>query len=84
MLSAAGHKLYAPKGIGFLFARKPLKIEPFCHGAGQEKGMRAMNIPIEWAKGTIRFSTGRMTTSSQIDRRTIEVVVDVITRLRQV
>ena len=41
LLSVAGHKVYAPKGIGALYIRHPLKIEPFCHGAGQEEGRRA-------------------------------------------
>jgi cysteine desulfurase len=41
LLSAAGHKIYAPKGIGALFVRSPLKLEKFCHGAGQEMGWRA-------------------------------------------
>ncbi len=40
-LSLAGHKMYAPKGVGALFIRKGLKIEPFMHGAGQESGRRA-------------------------------------------
>lgn len=40
-LSVAGHKVYAPKGIGALYIRKPLGLEPFCHGAGQERGRRA-------------------------------------------
>ncbi len=41
LLSIAGHKVYAPKGIGVLYIQKPLKPEPFCHGAGQEDGRRA-------------------------------------------
>ncbi len=41
LLSVAGHKVYAPKGIGALYIRRPLKLEPFCHGAGQEGGRRA-------------------------------------------
>lgn len=41
LLSVAGHKVYAPKGIGALYIRNPLKLEPFCHGAGQENGRRA-------------------------------------------
>jgi cysteine desulfurase len=41
LLSIAGHKVYAPKGVGALYIRQPLKPEKFCHGAGQEKGWRA-------------------------------------------
>jgi len=41
LLSVAGHKVYAPKGIGALYVRPPLKPEKFCHGAGQERGWRA-------------------------------------------
>lgn len=40
-LSMAGHKMYAPKGIGALFIRQGVEIEPFMHGAGQEYGRRA-------------------------------------------
>lgn len=41
MLSIAGHKLYAPKGIGALYIRKGTPIEPLIHGAGHESGRRA-------------------------------------------
>ncbi len=40
-LTVAGHKLYAPKGIGALFIRKGISIEPLIHGAGHESGRRA-------------------------------------------
>ncbi len=40
MLTIAGHKLYAPKGIGALFVRKGTRIENLMFGAGQEKGIR--------------------------------------------
>ncbi len=183
-LSIAGHKLYAPKGVGALYAGGLPNLDPFCHGAGQEKGRRAgtenvigivgvgkaceiagrdmdrnmahmkrlrdrlhqgilsgldqvrlnghptlrvpntlnlsfrgleanrileaiglevaasagaachagsvevshvlsaMNIPKDWAKGTIRFSVGRMTTDQEIDR-TIHVVVKAVKSLRK-
>jgi cysteine desulfurase len=183
MMTIAGHKLYAPKGIGALYVRHPLTLEPFCHGAGQEGGRRAgtenvigiaalgaaceiagrdlaqnmahmkhlrdrlhegimrelddvrlnghrdfrlpntlylsfygleanrileeiglevaasagaachsdtvkishvlsaMNVPEDWAKGTIRFSVGKMTSEAEIDRA-IVVVVEAVRRLR--
>jgi len=183
LLSIAGHKLYAPKGIGALYVRNGLELGKFCHGAGQEMGRRsgtenvmhivglgeacaiavrntnretahlitlrdrlhqgiieqlndvclnghpdyrlpntvslafknlaadsilaeidpdvaaspgaachsdtvsishvlsAMQVPLEWAKGTIRFSLGRMTTIEQIDRA-IGVVVRAVHKLR--
>jgi cysteine desulfurase len=177
LLSVAGHKIYAPKGVGVLYIRHLLNPEKFMHGAGQEKGRRAgtenifgivglgkaceiakrdlkqnadnmkllsdrlhqglseklgnrirlnghpdlrlpntlnlsfagleanrlleeiglevaasagaachsdkieishvlsaMNVPLEWAKGTLRFSVGRMTTSAEIEKA-IEVIV---------
>lgn len=40
-LSLAGHKLYAPKGIGALYIRDGKQIESLIHGAGHEKGRRA-------------------------------------------
>jgi cysteine desulfurase len=41
LLSIAGHKLYAPKGVGALFVRDGLPIEPLIHGAGHEQARRA-------------------------------------------
>jgi cysteine desulfurase len=41
LLSIAGHKLYAPKGVGALFVRRGVRLEPFLHGAGHEGGRRA-------------------------------------------
>jgi len=183
LLSIAGHKVYAPKGIGALYIRQSVMPEKFCHGAGQEMGLRAgtenvfaivglgkaceiaardlkknmehmkmlrdrlhdgllceleqikpnghpdkrlpntlnvsfkgleanrileeiglevaasagaachsdtveishvlqaMNIPLDWAKGTIRFSVGRMTTVEQIDKA-VQVVVRAVKKLQ--
>jgi len=40
-LTIAGHKLYAPKGIGALYVKKGVTVEPLIHGAGHEDGRRA-------------------------------------------
>lgn len=184
LLSIAGHKLYAPKGVGALYVRKGVKLSKFMHGAGQEQGIRAgtenipgivglgkaceianrdfdknnlhmqkmtdmlylgikerirdirlnghsekrlpntlslsfkglkanvlismiqdyiavsagaachsggekissvleaMNIPLEWARGTVRFSTGRMTTEDEI-LRAIDIVSNAVDLLRR-
>ena len=41
LLSLAGHKLYAPKGIGALFVREGISLSKLMHGAGHERGARA-------------------------------------------
>lgn len=41
LLSLAGHKLYAPKGVGVLYVRQGLQLGKFMHGAGHERGSRA-------------------------------------------
>jgi cysteine desulfurase len=53
LVSMAGHKLYAPKGVGCLYMRKGVTLEPFIHGAGHEQGRRAgtENVPYIVALG---------------------------------
>ncbi len=47
LLSASGHKLNGPKGVGFLYIRKGVKLTSFLHGGAQERGRRAgtENVP---------------------------------------
>jgi cysteine desulfurase len=47
LLTVAGHKLYAPKGVGALYVRRGVRLEPLIHGAGHESGRRAgtENVP---------------------------------------
>ena len=47
LLSISGHKMYGPKGVGALYVKKGLKLEPLIDGGGHERGMRSgtLNVP---------------------------------------
>jgi len=44
LLSISSHKIYGPKGVGALFIRKGVKLEPLAHGGGHEKGLRSSTL----------------------------------------
>jgi cysteine desulfurase len=46
LLTASSHKIYGPKGVGLLYIRNGLKIEPLLHGGGQENGMRGSTVNV--------------------------------------
>lgn len=53
MLSIAGHKFHAPKGVGALYVRRGIRLEPLLHGSGHENGRRAgtENVLLDVALG---------------------------------
>jgi cysteine desulfurase len=66
LLTLAGHKLYAPKGVGALFVRRGIELTPLVHGAGQESGRRAgtENVPYLVALGTACRIAGELLPST--------------------
>jgi len=70
LLSIAGHKIYAPKGIGALYIRSGIKLEKLIHGAGQENNQRAgtenileiagLGKAFELIENEIKQDTGRL------------------------
>lgn len=74
MLSASGHKLNGPKGVGFLYIRKGIKIRNLIHGGAQERARRAgtENVPgiVGLGKAVeIAFATMEERTKKEIELR---------------
>lgn len=46
LLTASSHKMYGPKGVGFLFIREGIRVEPILHGGGQEYGLRSSTVNV--------------------------------------
>ncbi len=67
LLTIAGHKVYAPKGIGALYVRHGLQLEPIIYGGGQESGRRAgtENIAFIVGLGTACMLAQEQLTESQ-------------------
>ena len=79
MLSASGHKLNGPKGIGFLYIRKGVKIRSFIHGGAQERKRRAgtENVPgiVGFGKAVER-AVGTMEARTETERRLRDYLID--------
>lgn len=89
LLSGSGHKLYAPKGTGFLYVRKGVRLSPLVHGGGQERKKRSgtENLPGIVGLGLAAELAGtemepEMYRQTQLRDRLIKGLMDRIPELR--
>ena len=74
LLTVAGHKLYAPKGIGTLFVRRGVKLESLIHGADHESGRRAGTENVPYIVG--------LGTTAEIARKSLPAATELLRALR--
>ena len=74
LLSTSAHKLYGPKGVGCLYVRRGVKIEPLIHGGGHEFGLRSST---ENVAGIVGFAK-----AAELRKREMSAELKRLTRLR--
>jgi cysteine desulfurase len=83
LLTIAGHKLYAPKGVGALYVRRGVALEPLLHGAGHEGGLRPGTENVASIVGLGRASAIACKALDDTTRRIAELRDRLLTRLRE-
>lgn len=75
LLTASSHKIYGPKGVGFLFIREGVEIEPLLHGGGHEFGLRSSTVNVA---GIVGFAE-----AAEIARKEMKMEAERLTKLRR-
>ncbi len=83
LLTVAGHKLYAPKGVGVLYIRRGITLEPLIHGAGHEQGMRAGTENVPYMVGIGAASRLARRSLAETSKRLAELRDQLRTTLRE-
>lgn len=83
LMTVAGHKFYGPKGVGALFVRRGVRLEPLIHGAGHEFGLRAGTENVSGMAGLGKAAEVAASFMSQESRRLLKLRQRIWTRLRE-
>ena len=83
LLSASGHKVHGPKGVGLLYVRKGVKIAPFMDGGAQEKKRRAGTTNVPGIVGMAAAATEAVAHMDEIAKKEIAVRDHLIERIEK-
>ncbi len=83
LMTIASHKLYGPKGVGALFVRRGVKLEPLIHGAGHESGLRAGTENVAGIAGLGKAAEVAHNVLGHESRRLLKLRQRLWTRLRE-
>lgn len=85
MMTINAHKIYGPQGVGALYIRKGIRIEPLLHGGGHERGMRSTteNIPgvVGFAKAA-ELGCAEMKTEMERQRKLRDYLVENVLKIK--
>ena len=84
LLSASSHKIYGPKGVGFLYVRNGIKIEPLIHGGGQENKMRSGTENVAGIIGfgaAIKLAKKNMRTESKTETKLKDYLIKEVMKI---
>jgi len=79
LLSASAHKFYGPKGVGFLFKRKEVKVKPIMFGGGHERGLRPSTVNVAGIVGmaeALRIAVSSMEEENARERKLRNMLID--------
>lgn len=82
LLSVAGHKFYAPKGVGALYVRRGLGLVPVLHGAGHERGLRPGTENVPYIVGLGQAAALAFRGQHEMGKRLANLRDDLLSRLR--
>ncbi|HSQ97538.1 MAG TPA: IscS subfamily cysteine desulfurase [Rickettsiales bacterium] len=87
LMSISGHKIYGPKGVGALYIRNGIKIEPLFSGGGQERKLRSGTLPVPLVVGlgaAAKFAKKDMEKDAKHVKRLFDILYKALSKMEKV
>ncbi len=84
LLSASGHKIHGPKGVGFLYVNSKVKIKPVLFGGGQQRGIRSGTENVPGIAGFGQAVKEGLSRQDETNAKLYEIKTYIIERLKEI